>query len=119
MLHQVNIIYYQANITLLHNQSYKVDPEFYISWTEGAMEFDAMPFPLLIARLSRCYNVDIQIASKELETMKFTGIIFRNKPLDFALDIIHRVSDVKFERKGETIFVKNNNQTLYNRNILN
>ena len=25
---------------------------------------------------------------------------------DFALDIIHRVSDVKFERKGETIFVK-------------
>ena len=85
---------------------YKVDPEFYISWTEGAMEFDAMPFPLLIARLSRCYNVDIQIASKELETMKFTGVIFRNKPLDFALDIIHRVSDVKFEKKGETILVK-------------
>ena len=43
---------------------------------------------LLTARLSRCYNVDIQIASKELETMQFTGIIFRNKPLDFALDII-------------------------------
>ena len=64
------------------------------------MEFDAMPFPLLIARLSRCYNVDIQIASKELETMKFTGVIFRNKPLDFALD------DVKFEKKGETILVK-------------
>ena len=84
----------------------KVDTEFYISWTEGAMEFDAMPFPLLIARLSRCYNVDIQIASKELETMKFTGVIFRNKPLDFALDIIHRVSDVKFEKKGETILVK-------------
>ena len=84
----------------------KVDTEFYTSWTDGAMEFDAMPFPLLTARLSRCYNVDIQIASKELETMKFTGIIFRNKPLDFALDIIHRVSDVKFERKGETIFVK-------------
>ena len=52
----------------------KVDTEFSISWTEGAMEFDAMPFPLLIARLSRCYNVDIQIASKELETMKFTGV---------------------------------------------
>ena len=85
----------------------KVDTEFYTSWTDGAMEFDAMPFPLLTARLSRCYNVDIQIASKELETMKFTGIIFRNKPLDFALDIIHRVSDVKFERKGETISERN------------
>ncbi len=84
----------------------KVDTEFYTAWTQGAMEFDAMPFPLLIARLSRCYNVDIQIASKELETMKFTGVIFRNKPLDFAIDIIQRVSDVKFERKGKTILVK-------------
>lgn len=84
----------------------KVDTEFYTSWTEGAMEFDAMPFPLLIARLSRCYNVDIRIASEELETMKFTGVIYRNKPLDFALDIIHRVSDVQFEKKDKTIFVK-------------
>lgn len=84
----------------------QADTEFYTSWTGGVMEFDAMPFPLLIARLSRCYNVDIQIASKELETMKFTGVIFRNKPLDFALDIIHRVSDVQFEKKGKTILVK-------------
>lgn len=84
----------------------KVEPELYTSWTTGAMEFDAMPFPMLIARLSRCYNVDIQIASEELKDMKFTGVIFRDKPLDFALDMIHRVSDVKFEKSGETIFVK-------------
>lgn len=84
----------------------KVDTEFYTSWTQGTMEFDAMPFPLLVARLSRCYDVDIQLESKELETMKFTGVIFRNKPLDFAIDIIQRVSDVKFERKGKTILVK-------------
>lgn len=84
----------------------KVETELYTSWTSGAMEFDAMPFPLLVAKLSRCYDVDIRIASKELETMKFTGVIFRNKPLDFALDIIHRVSDVQFEKKGKTILVK-------------
>lgn len=84
----------------------KVDTEFYTSWTNGAMEFDAMPFPQLATRLSRCYGVDIRIASKELETMKFTGVIFRSQPLDFALDIIHRVSDVQFERNGKTILVK-------------
>ena len=67
MLLQVNITCCQVNITLLHNQKFsKVDTEFYTSWTDGAMEFDAMPFPLLTTRLSRCYNVDIQIASKEL-----------------------------------------------------
>ena len=42
----------------------------------------------------------------KLENMKFTGIIFRNKPLSFALEILHRVSDVKFEKDGETILVK-------------
>ncbi|WP_455665488.1 FecR family protein [Phocaeicola sp.] len=84
----------------------QVDPELYTSWTTGAMEFDAMPLPDLLARLSRCYNVDLKLASKELESMKFTGIIFRNKPLSFALDILHRVSDVKFEKDGETILVK-------------
>lgn len=89
-----------------HSSVSKVDTEFYTSWTNGIMEFDAMPFPLLVARLSRCYDVDIKIASKELETMKFTGVIFRNKPLDFALDIIQRVSDVQFEKKDKTILVK-------------
>lgn len=38
--------------------------------------------------------------------MKFIGIIFCNKFLDFVLDIIYCVFDVKFERKGEIIFVK-------------
>lgn len=84
----------------------KVDAGFYTSWTTGSMEFDAMPFPMLVNKLSRCYNVEFKIASKELETMKFTGVIFRNKPLDFTLDIIHRVSDVQFERKGRVILIK-------------
>lgn len=84
----------------------KVEAELYTSWTSGAMEFDAMPLPDLLTKLSRCYNVDLKLASKELETMKFTGVIFRNKPLSFALEILHRVSDVKFERDGESILVK-------------
>lgn len=84
----------------------KVETELYTSWTSGAMEFDAMPLPDLLTKLSRCYNVDLKLASKELETMKFTGVIFRNKPLSFALEILHRVSDVKFERDGESILVK-------------
>lgn len=83
-----------------------VDTELFTSWTTGAMEFDAMPLPDLLAKLSRCYNVKLKLASKELEDMKFTGVIFRNKPLSFALDILHRVSDVKFEQHGETILVK-------------
>lgn len=84
----------------------KVETDTYTSWTNGAMEFDAMPLPELLTKLSRWYDVDLQLASKDLETRKFTGIIFRNKPLNFALDILHRVSDVQFEKKGKTIYVK-------------
>lgn len=84
----------------------KVETDAYTSWTNGAMEFDAMPLPDLLTKLSRWYDVDLQLASKDLETRKFTGVIFRNKPLNFALDILHRVSDVQFEKKGKTIYVK-------------
>lgn len=84
----------------------KVETDTYTSWTNGEMEFDAMPLPELLTKLSRWYNVDLKLASKELETRKFTGVIFRNKPLKFALDILHRVSDVQFEKKGKTIYVK-------------
>ena len=84
----------------------KVETDTYTSWTNGEMEFDAMPLPELLTKLSRWYNVDLKLASKELETRKFTGVIFRNKPLKFALDILHRVSDVQFEQKGKTIYVK-------------
>lgn len=84
----------------------KVETDTYISWINGEMEFDAMPLPELLNKLSRWYNVDLKLASKELESRKFTGVIFRNKPLKFALDILHRVSDVQFEQKGKTIYVK-------------
>lgn len=83
-----------------------VSPEVFTSWTTGTVEFDAMPLPDLLAKLSRYYNVDLKLASGELKDLKFTGTIFKNKPLGFALDIIHRVSDVRFEKDGETILVK-------------
>lgn len=83
-----------------------VSPEVFTSWTTGTMEFDAMPLPDLLAKLSRYYNVNLKLASGELKDLKFTGSIFRNKPLSFALEILHRVSDVRFEKDGETILVK-------------
>lgn len=84
----------------------QVDTHLSTSWTTGIMEFDAMPLPDLLAKLSRYHDVDLKLASEELENLKFTGTLFRNKPLSFALDILHRVSDVKFEKDGETILVK-------------
>lgn len=83
-----------------------VSPGIFTSWTTGIVEFDAMPLPDLLAKLSRYYNVDLKLASPELKDLKFTGTIFRNKPLSFALEILHRVSDVRFEKDGETILVK-------------
>lgn len=84
----------------------RVDTRLSTSWTTGIMEFDAMPLPDLLAKLSRYYDVDLRLASEELENLKFTGTLYRNKPLSFALDILHRVSDVKFEKDGKTILVK-------------
>jgi transmembrane sensor len=85
-----------------------IDPEISASWTRGAMEFDALPLPELMKKLSRWYNVDLQLSSKDMNDIKFTGIIFRDKPLSFALDILHKVSEVNFEKRGNVILVVKN-----------
>lgn len=85
-----------------------VETQTFTSWTQGAMEFDAMPMPTLIAKLGRWYNADIVIEGQGLEKLQFTGVLFKDKPLSFAIDILQRVSGVKFEKRGKQIIVREN-----------
>lgn len=86
----------------------KVETELYTSWTRGEMEFDAMPLGELITKLSRWYNVELKFTSPEIESKQFTGVLFRNEPLENALELLHKVSDIQFEKRGEIIYIKGN-----------
>lgn len=86
----------------------QVDASLYTSWTTGIFEFKKTGLKDIAAQLSRWYNVTFQFANKELEQKDFAGVIFRNEELNFAIEIIEDVSDVRFTRTGDVIRIENN-----------
>lgn len=77
----------------------------YTSWAKGNYEFRNTPLKEIVAQLSRWYNVDIYFEDEYLEKKRFAGIIFRNEELSFATEVIERVSNVHFVRRGEVIYI--------------
>lgn len=94
-----------------------VDAHLYTCWTEGIYEFRNTSLEEITAQLSRWYNVDMQFKHPELKEKHFAGVIFRKEELNMAIEIIQNVSDVKFTRQGNVIFIdrkKRKDKNIYN-----
>lgn len=113
----VKVINSEGSVTLTPNQQavmhsegtihvQQVDASLYTSWTMGTFEFKRTELEDITAQLSRWYNVNFQFASNELKRKNFAGVIFRNEELNFAIEIIEDVSDVKFIRTGNVIRIE-------------
>lgn len=83
-----------------------VNPAIYTSWVTGRFEFNDTPMKDIMTQLSLWYNVKIEFASPELENITFTGAILKSKSLGYALELIQKVSNLDFQKEGETIVVK-------------
>lgn len=80
-----------------------VHVENYTSWSTGVYEYIDTPLATIVRQLSRWYDVDMVFADPHLGERRFAGVIFRDQPLQYAVDILSRVSDVCFISKGKTI----------------
>lgn len=78
----------------------------FTSWAKGNYEFRNTSLAEIVAQLSRWYNVDIYFKNESLKNKRFAGIIFRDEELNFAIEVIERVSNVHFTREGETIYIE-------------
>lgn len=78
----------------------------FTSWAKGNYEFRNTPLEEIAAQLSRWYNVEICFKNESLKNKKFAGIIFRNEELNFAIEVIEKVSNVHFTREGKTIYIE-------------
>ena len=56
--------------------------------------------------MERWYNVDMDYASADLKHIRFTGTILRKESLGYALEMIQKVSDVCFSKKGECVRIE-------------
>jgi ferric-dicitrate binding protein FerR (iron transport regulator) len=83
----------------------EVNADYYIAWATGLYRFDNTSLEDITTQLSRWYNVKIEYDSPEMKELNFTGTIFRNKSLGFALELIERISDVRFKKENDLVKV--------------
>ena len=102
----------QAVIELNNDDIVTRDVPAYLftSWAKGNYEFRNTSLSEIVAQLSRWYNVDIYFKNESLKDKRFAGIIFRDEELNFAIEVIERVSNVHFTREGETIYIEDKHE---------
>jgi ferric-dicitrate binding protein FerR (iron transport regulator) len=82
-----------------------VNADYYTAWATGLYRFDNTSLDDITSQLSRWYNVKIEYDSPEIKKINYTGTIVRNKSLGFALDLIQRISDVRFKKEDDRVKV--------------
>lgn len=96
----------QATIQESGNINIKeVDARLFTSWAQGIYEFRQTDLQSITAQLSRWYDVDISFKNENLKQKLFAGVIFRNNELSFAIEVIEDVSNVKFIRDNNKIYI--------------
>lgn len=85
-----------------------VQVQEYTSWANGVYEYTDTSLETIVQQLSRWYNVNMTFTNPQLRERKFAGVIFRDQPLQKAVDILSKVSNVYFRQKGNIIEITEN-----------
>jgi putative anti-sigma factor len=85
-----------------------VQVQEYTSWANGIYEYTDTSLETIVQQLSRWYNVNMTFTDPQLRERKFAGVIFRDQPLQKAVDILSKVSNVHFRQKGNVIEITEN-----------
>lgn len=81
----------------------KVDPSDYLSWHNGYYVFRSETLGNILKRLSRYYNVEIDLKNKELALVTFSGSLdLKNSPEE-VLNTIKKTVSLNFNKEGQII----------------
>ncbi len=83
----------------------KVNADLYTSWINGVFQFKDQSLEEICHQLSRWYNVEFFFTENKYRELRFAGAAKKNRPLDFTLEMIEKMADVKFAIKGNKIIV--------------
>lgn len=84
--------------------------EAIVSWKDEKLVFENEPFPMLVTRLERWFNVKISVMDEELKKSHYTGKFINNETLEQVLNVIGETAEVKIEQKNNEITIKPFNQ---------
>ncbi len=82
-----------------------VNTDLYTSWMKGVFEFRNHSLEDICHQLSRWYSVEFFFVENQYRQLRFTGAVKREKSIDFALEMIEKMANVKFAIKDDKIIV--------------
>jgi ferric-dicitrate binding protein FerR (iron transport regulator) len=85
----------------------QVDPDEYTSWKGGKIYFNNETLFNLTQQLERWYEVKFSFDHESIKSYRFSGVINKERSLDYTLRIIQEINKIKFEFKDEQIIIKN------------
>ena len=83
----------------------EVDTRLYTSWVNGVFEFKNHSLEEICHQLSRWYDVEFFFTEKQYRELRFTGATKREKTIDFTLNMIEKMANIKFAIKDNKIIV--------------
>jgi ferric-dicitrate binding protein FerR (iron transport regulator) len=83
----------------------QVDASSYSSWIGGKIYFDNEALEDLSLRLERWYDTEFVFEKENIKSYKFTGVINKDKSLDYSLRIIQLTNKVKFRKERDKIII--------------
>lgn len=83
----------------------QVDASIYSSWIGGKIYFDNESLEDLSLRLERWYDIEFVFEKENIKSYKFTGVISKDKSLDYSLRIIQLTNKVKFRKEQDKISI--------------
>lgn len=83
----------------------RVETELFTSWKDGKMIFKREPFPNLMKRLERWFNVKIEYQPEQFKDLWFSGSI-ENETITEVMEMIGTAAPVQFTFNSKTRVIK-------------
>lgn len=105
----LNLIPNQQSNLNLKNNSIKVaivDVYTEVSWKNGIFSFKGKPLKDIMKVISRWYDVDVVFENKELDSIKFKGVLDKHQTIGDILNIMRSSTINNYEIKNKTIILR-------------
>lgn len=73
-----------------------VNTGFYAAWKEGKIYFEDESLDDIARKLERWFNVEITFSEEALKSLRFSGTILKNKPIDQIMQALQILAPIRF-----------------------
>jgi ferric-dicitrate binding protein FerR (iron transport regulator) len=78
-----------------------------LAWKNGKMIFEKTSLADVMEEVERCFNVDVYLATSDLQRKTLTGV-FETNSIERILSVISLTLDIQISQSGRKILIKNN-----------